>query len=47
MYAPETARKMKAANPRLQVIEVDAGHHVAGENPQGFLAAVKRWETDL
>jgi esterase len=47
MYAPETAPKMKAANPRLQVAQVDAGHNIAGENPQGFLAALKRWETDL
>ena len=47
MYAPETARKMQAANPRLRVVEVEAGHHIAGENPQGFLAALKRWETDL
>jgi esterase len=47
MYAPETARKMQAANPRLRVVEVDAGHNIAGENPQGFLAALKKWETDL
>jgi pimeloyl-ACP methyl ester carboxylesterase len=32
---------MKAANPRLQVVEVDAGHNIAGENPQGFLAAMR------
>jgi esterase len=47
MYAPETARKMQAANPRLRVVEVDAGHNIAGENPQGFLGALKKWETDL
>ena len=41
MYAPETMDKMKAANPRLQVVEVDAGHDIGGENPQGFVAAVK------
>lgn len=40
MYAPETAQKMKAANPRLQVVEVDAGHDIAGENRDGFLKAV-------
>ena len=32
MYAPETVAKMKAANPRLEVVEVDAGHDIAGEN---------------
>lgn len=40
MYAAETAQKMKAANPRLRVAEVEAGHDIAGENPQGFLAAM-------
>jgi pimeloyl-ACP methyl ester carboxylesterase len=44
MYAAETAEKMKAANPRLQVVEVDAGHDIAGENPAGFLAAFEKWE---
>lgn len=41
MYAPETKDKMKAANPRLQIAEVDAGHNIGGENPQGFLAAIR------
>ena len=42
MYAPETVQKMKAANPRLQVVEVkDAGHNIAGDNPQGLVAAVQ------
>src|SRR5713226_7946525 len=40
MYAAETKDKMKAANPRLQVVEVDAGHNIAGENPAGFIAAL-------
>jgi pimeloyl-ACP methyl ester carboxylesterase len=41
MYAPETVAKMKAANPRLQVVEVArAGHDIAGENPQGLFAAL-------
>jgi pimeloyl-ACP methyl ester carboxylesterase len=40
MYAPETAAKMKSANPRLQVVEVEAGHNIAVENPQGFLKAL-------
>lgn len=37
MYAPETVAKMKAANPWVQVVEVDAGHNIAGENPEAFL----------
>ena len=40
MYAPETVAKMKAANPRLQVVEVDAGHNIAVENPAGFLKEI-------
>lgn len=47
MYAPETAQKMRAANPRLQVAEVAAGHNIAGDNPQGFLSALKQWEANL
>jgi len=41
MYAAETTAKMKAANPRLALVEVDAGHNIAGENPQGFVAALR------
>jgi pimeloyl-ACP methyl ester carboxylesterase len=41
MYAAETVQKMKAANPRLQLAEVEAGHDIAGENPQGFLEALR------
>lgn len=41
MYAPESAAKLKAANQRLSVVEVDAGHDIGGENPQGYLAAVR------
>jgi pimeloyl-ACP methyl ester carboxylesterase len=45
MYAPESAAKMKAANPRLSVVEVAAGHDIGGENPQGYLAAVRPFLT--
>jgi esterase len=41
MYAAETMQKMRAANPKLRVVEVDAGHNIAGENPAGFVAAVR------
>jgi pimeloyl-ACP methyl ester carboxylesterase len=41
MFAPETVAKVKAANPRIRVVEVDGGHNVAADNPQGFLAAVR------
>jgi pimeloyl-ACP methyl ester carboxylesterase len=41
MFAPETVAKVKAANPRIALVEVDGGHNVAGDNPSGFLAAVR------
>ncbi|HTO47319.1 MAG TPA: alpha/beta hydrolase [Burkholderiales bacterium] len=41
MFAPETVAKVKAANPRIDLVEVDGGHNVAGDNPQGFLAAIR------
>ncbi|MGE5639589.1 MAG: alpha/beta fold hydrolase [Clostridia bacterium] len=37
MYMPETVAKMQAANPRLKVVEVDAGHNIAGDNPAAFV----------
>lgn len=37
MYMPETMAKMQAANPRLKVVEVDAGHNIAGDNPTAFV----------
>lgn len=41
LFLPETAAKVGAANPRISVVEVDGGHNVAGDNPQGFLAAIR------
>ena len=41
MYAAETMAKMKAANPRLQVVEVEAGHNIAGENPAACIEALR------
>jgi pimeloyl-ACP methyl ester carboxylesterase len=41
MYAAETVPKMQAANARLRVVEVSgAGHDIAGDNPQGLVAAL-------
>lgn len=47
MYAAETKDKMKAANSRLTVVEVDAGHNVAGENLSGFLGALRPFLSSL
>ena len=47
MYAPETVAKMQAANPRLQVAEVDAGHNIASENEDGFLSALNQFLSQM
>ena len=41
MYAAETAQKMKDANPRLQVLEANAGHDIAGDNAPALIAALR------
>jgi pimeloyl-ACP methyl ester carboxylesterase len=47
LFAPETIERVKAANPRIQVAEVDAGHNVAGDNLAGFLGAVRPFLASL
>jgi pimeloyl-ACP methyl ester carboxylesterase len=47
MYAPETVAKMKAANPRMEVVEVDAGHDIAGDNEKGLVQELGRWISKL
>jgi len=47
MFAPETAERVKAANPRIRLVEVDAGHNVAGDNLAGFLAAARPFLAQL
>lgn len=47
IFAPETAERVKAANPRIRHVEVDAGHNVAGDNLAGFLAAVRPFLASL
>jgi esterase len=43
MYAAETAARMKGANPKLSVVEVDAGHDLAGDNPGQLVEVLKKW----
>jgi pimeloyl-ACP methyl ester carboxylesterase len=43
MYAAETVSKMKAANPKLGVAEIDAGHDLAGDNPAALVEVLKKW----
>ena len=43
MFAAATVPRVLAANPMISLVEVDAGHNVAGENPEGFLGAAGRF----
>ena len=47
MYAAETAAKMKAANERLEVVEVEAGHDIAGENEAELVEVLRKWIAPL
>lgn len=47
MYAPETVAKMKAANKALEVVEVDAGHDVAGDNEAELVEVLRKWIAPL
>jgi pimeloyl-ACP methyl ester carboxylesterase len=41
LFAPETVPKVRAANPRFTITEVDSGHDVASDNPTALVAAVE------
>jgi esterase len=41
LLAAETAARVKAANPAIRVVEVDAGHDVAGDNITALVAALR------
>lgn len=47
LFAPEMVERVKAANSRIHLVEVDAGHNVAGDNPAGFVAAVRPFLASL
>jgi pimeloyl-ACP methyl ester carboxylesterase len=40
MFASDTMPKLRAANPRIRLVELDGGHNIAGDNPAGLVAAV-------
>ena len=47
MFAPETAARVKSTNERLELVEVEAGHDVAGDNPEALLVEVAKFLTRL
>jgi pimeloyl-ACP methyl ester carboxylesterase len=47
LFAAETMPKLRAANPRVRLVELDGGHHIAGDNPAGLIAAVRPFLASL
>jgi pimeloyl-ACP methyl ester carboxylesterase len=47
MFAATTIPRVAATNPRIQIVEVDAGHNVAGDNAPGFDLALRKLLTKL
>lgn len=37
LFAPEMMEKVRAANERLTLVEVDGGHNIPGDNPNGVV----------
>lgn len=40
MFASEMVPRIKAANAAIEVVEIDAGHDLAGDNPTAMIAAI-------
>jgi pimeloyl-ACP methyl ester carboxylesterase len=47
LFAEANVARMRAANPRIEFGEVQAGHHVAGDAPEATLAAVRSFIDSL
>ncbi len=47
LFAAESVDKVKAANPLIRVVEVNAGHDMAGENITGLVAALRAFVAGL
>jgi pimeloyl-ACP methyl ester carboxylesterase len=41
MFAAQTVPKLRESNPRIELVELDGGHFIAGDNPGGLVAAVQ------
>jgi pimeloyl-ACP methyl ester carboxylesterase len=47
LFASETVEKVKAANAGVRVVEVAAGHNVAGENITGLVGVLRGFVDSL
>ena len=43
MFAEETVPKVKEANADVTLVELDTGHNVGGEDPDGLIRAVEKF----
>lgn len=43
MFAAENVGRVRAANPRITLVEIDAGHDVAGDAPDALVAEINRF----
>lgn len=43
LFAAETLPKVLQRNPRFKALEIDAGHHIAGDNPAATLSAIRQF----
>lgn len=41
LFAAETVAKVKAANPRIELVEIDAGHNIALDNPEAVIRVTR------
>lgn len=41
LFAAATAARMKAANPRIELVEIDAGHNIALDNPDAVIREIR------
>ena len=46
MFAAATVPRVLAANPGFTLVEIDGGHNVAGDNPDGFHRAARQYLDD-
>lgn len=47
MFAEHTATRMLEVNSRIRLQQIDAGHHIAGDNPQAALVAIRSFINSL
>lgn len=47
MFAPESISKVSATLPQARIVEINAGHNIAGDNLEGFLGALRPFLSSL